>query len=352
MLDKEGLTQEVSVGVTYASLMSAVALFFTGVLIAQYTSFDVSIRVPLVLLIISTFSFIFAATIFSNAATELTVNKLHNVQRYMVYAKNIDELLGLYLFILATPMVLGAVTKDGFLRGVTIAVALVGFTLYSQSKFSVFDDELTPLRKRFFSSLIVVLSFLLYVFQGSHMRRAVDIFAMLALVLVLLLVGLTYAFCKNGKQYNVSTFRHYEDDDADEIAELILSNLRHVKPKTMPKEIIAEKSKLAEPDTIRKLAADKSVTVAEFKGRVAGFAVRDGHKIEEVFTDPDLHRKGIGRQLVAHLEEEIRGDGFKVATHLSTAVDRDFYLRIGYHIESESTQHALGHVYHMQRKLR
>ena len=146
MLDKHGLTQEVSVGVTYASLMSAVSLFFTGVLISQYDAFDASIKVPLVFLIISTFSFIFAATIFSNAATELTLNKLYSVKRYMVYAKNIDELLGLYLFILATPMVLGAVTQDGFLRVVTIVVALTAFGLYSQSRFSILDDELTRTR--------------------------------------------------------------------------------------------------------------------------------------------------------------------------------------------------------------
>src|SRR5687768_8591701 len=129
MLDKDGLTAEVSVGVTFAGLMSAASLFFTGILVAQYSSFDSSIKVPLIFLIVSTFSFIFAATIYSNAGTEITLNRLKLVEKYMVYAKNMVEFLGLYLFVLATPLVVGAVTEDNFLRAVTIIVALTGTAL-------------------------------------------------------------------------------------------------------------------------------------------------------------------------------------------------------------------------------
>src|SRR3990167_8301954 len=112
MKNKYGLNWEVSVGVTFASFMGAVTLFFTGVLISQYKSFDSTIRVPLLLLIIATFSFIFAASIYSNAGAEITAGSTKAVKKYLIYANNIFEFLGLYLFIIATPLVIGSITQD------------------------------------------------------------------------------------------------------------------------------------------------------------------------------------------------------------------------------------------------
>src|SRR5581483_9186734 len=105
MKDKESLRAEIITGVTFATFMGAVSLFFTGLLIAQYTTFDKTIRVPVLFLIISTFSYIFSAAIYSNAGTEVTADDISKVRKYLIYANNIFEFLGLYLFILATPLV-------------------------------------------------------------------------------------------------------------------------------------------------------------------------------------------------------------------------------------------------------
>lgn len=51
------LNWQVASGITFASFMSAVSLFFTGILVSQFHSFDITIKVPLLFLIISTFSF-------------------------------------------------------------------------------------------------------------------------------------------------------------------------------------------------------------------------------------------------------------------------------------------------------
>lgn len=196
------LSSEVQVGVTFASFMSAVALFFTGLLIAQFKSFDITIKIPLLFLIISTFSFIFSASIYSNAGVEITAHRFGAVQKYLSYANNILEFLGLYLFILATPLVIGAVTKDAFLRLASIVIALVGLTLYSQSDFSILHKELHDRKaKLIITLLIVILGFLLYFSQ--HLTQTSKYFGYdyVASALLILMVGITYYFCQRSKQY-------------------------------------------------------------------------------------------------------------------------------------------------------
>ncbi len=202
MKDRSSYNWEVSVGVTFASLMAAIALFFTGILIAQYNSFDDTIRVPLLFLIISTFSYIFAASIYSNASEEITLDHVGNVKKYLIYANNIFEFLGLYLLIIATPLVLGAVTHDNFLRISAIIVALGGLILYSSSNFSMLHKELkSTTLKHVITFMFVALSGLLYFLQYSEQASQYLAYNQVATVLVVFAMGLTFAFCKRSKQY-------------------------------------------------------------------------------------------------------------------------------------------------------
>ncbi|HSX14999.1 MAG TPA: hypothetical protein VLE72_03815 [Candidatus Saccharimonadales bacterium] len=203
---KDTLNWEVSVGVTFASFMSAVSLFFTGILIAQFSSFDSTIKVPLLFLIISTFSFIFAASIYSNAGIEISAGELNLVQKYLEYANNILEFLGLYLFIFATPLVIGAVTHDKFLRFATIAVSSVGIFLYSRSNFSILHKEIkSRLTKQWLTLAIVGLGLGVELSQFvTQDFRFLD-YGYLAAVLLALLIGMTWHFCRTSNQYDDST---------------------------------------------------------------------------------------------------------------------------------------------------
>lgn len=196
------LSYEVEVGVTFASFMSAVTLFFTGLLIAQFRSFDITIKIPLLFLIISTFSFIFSASIYSNAGVEVTAHRFQAVQKYLSYANNILEFLGLYLFILATPLVIGAVTKDSFLRVATIVIALTGLTLYSQSDFSILHKELpNKAHKLLITLMIVLLGLTLYLSQRLTQTSKFLGYDYVASVLLALMVIVTFYFCRRSKQY-------------------------------------------------------------------------------------------------------------------------------------------------------
>lgn len=194
---------EISVGVTFASFMSAVTLFFAGVVIAQYKSFDPSIRVPLLFLIISTFSFIFSASIYSNAGLEVTARKPKLVRKYLVYANSLLEFFGLYLFVLATPLVIGAITADEFLRIATIAVASIGLFAYSQSNFSILHRELRHhALKLLFGTTVAALSMGLYFTQFfAALFDATLLYNSLATVLLLVIGGAATYFCRNSHQY-------------------------------------------------------------------------------------------------------------------------------------------------------
>jgi len=196
------LSYEVEVGVTFASFMSAVSLFFTGLLIAGFKSFDPTIKIPLLFLIISTFSFIFSASIYSNAGVEVTAHRFSAVQKYLSYSNNILEFLGLYLFILATPLVIGAVTKDSFLRIASIVIALSGLFLYSQSDFSILHKEVTNKTHKFFLSLLIIVG-AVALYLSQHITQGNKYFAYdyVATALLLILLVMTYFFCRKSKQY-------------------------------------------------------------------------------------------------------------------------------------------------------
>lgn len=202
MQDKENLRSEIITGVTFATFMGAVSLFFTGLLIAQYNTFDKTIRIPVLFLIISTFSYIFSAAIYSNAGTEVTAGHTSKVGKYLIYANNIFEFLGLYLFIIATPLVIGAVTKDSFLRIATAIVALSGLALYSSSDFSVMHKELkSPSIKHSLTTLLVALTVLLDFSQYFEQRYKFLNYDYLATALLIIITIITVIFCRNSKQY-------------------------------------------------------------------------------------------------------------------------------------------------------
>lgn len=336
---KASLGSELILGVTYASLMSAVSLFFTGILISQYRTFDSSIKVPIIFLIISTFSFIFSATIYSNAGNEITLNKLATVEKHLIYAKNVVEILGLYLFIFATPLVIGAVTRDSFVRSSTVVVALVGFALYSQSRFSTLEKEVTRPEKRLVSTFIFVFALTIYLAQSSHTYEASFIYSGVSVLLILFLAGLTTVFCTNSKQYTPIKVRAFESEDAEPLAKIMKDNLLRARGK-----VDQDESPLR---TIRDLAKKGDVLVAEFNNRVVGMLCLHDNVLSYVVADHTIHRKGVGTALVQSAEEKILESGFSVAEVEANAVDHSFYARLGF---QEVEKHAGGHLL-MRKKL-
>jgi hypothetical protein len=346
MLDKDGLNWEISVGVTFSSLMGAVSLFFTGVLISQYHSFDASIKVPLLFLIISTFSFIFSATIYSNAGTEVTLGKLKTVEKYMIYAKNIVEFLGLYPLILSMPLVIGAVTQDNFLRVTTTLVALVGLALYSQSKFSVLEKQLPSQEKLLYSIVFIVSSLCLYLSQYVTKPLGIFTYSNIGIAVLVLLLGPAVYFSTRSRQYKVISVRPFRAGDLPHLSRIMAATMKRLKSKnpslSLTTEAIAEASSEA---SITKLAKDSHLYVALFGGKAAGVVGLRDNVLTTIFTDPSLQRKGVGRALVDYVEAEALRQGHQ-AIDVHTELDHKFYERLGF-IFIEKDEHGS----HLRREI-
>lgn len=196
MNDKQSLIAEIETGVALSAFLGTVALFFTGILISQLRLFNPSIKVPILYLIISTFSFIFSASVYANAGGEMSRHDVAKVHSYMAMANNISEFLGLYLFVIAIPLVINAITADIFLRLSVAAVALIGLMLYSQSSFSILHRELSGIPKAFYTLLVGALGLALDLAQTHQSDQFV---AAAGLLLGLVLVATLY-FCFNTKQ--------------------------------------------------------------------------------------------------------------------------------------------------------
>jgi hypothetical protein len=307
MLNKEGLYREIDVGVTFASLMSATSLFFTGIIIGQYKSFDPSVRVPLIFLIISTCSFIFSATIFSHAGTEVTLDRAKVVEKYITYAKNIEEFLGLYLLMLAIPMVIGAVTKDSFLRFTTSIIALTGITLYSQSTFSSLQKELSVTKKQFLTLLILALSLILYVSQSLVAKNASFVYLVTAILLLAVMILTTVNFSLRSKQYKTIIINEFSENDAQYLSKIILKNIKKYKSSRYSQEAVSAFRDLSSTDEIVALSKTKQIVTATYDHKIVGFVCLERSEISNLFTDPEVHQKGVGRALIDYTES-VSGD--------------------------------------------
>jgi hypothetical protein len=170
-MDKASTVGEIQAQVTWSGFLGTVSLFFTGILISQIHSFSDSIKVPVLYLIVATFSFIFSASIYANAAGELTRHSTRKVHQYIVIANNISEFLGLYLFVIATPLVINAITQDNFLRVTIPLVAIISLVLYSQSPFSILHREVFGAKKLLISLVFLLLAISVDVSQLNYMSN-------------------------------------------------------------------------------------------------------------------------------------------------------------------------------------
>jgi hypothetical protein len=128
---------EVQIDVSVTSFMIMVSTFFTGLLIASYSSFNNSIRVPVFFLIVSTLSLIFTNIIFANASGEIRAGNADGANKNAIVGNLISEYLGVYLLVISLPLTINAITSDIFLKNSVFIVSVVSLFGYSISPFSI-----------------------------------------------------------------------------------------------------------------------------------------------------------------------------------------------------------------------
>lgn len=187
------LQTQIQTNVGFTSFMTAVVVFFDGLLITSFNSYDVSIRIPITFLIISVFGFLYATIISTNAAGEVTIKQWSLAQRYMLIGDAISEYIGVYFLVISIPLVINIITTDIFLRTVTIASCLGGLAVYQLYGVSLVGRHF-PKGNRFLSFIILFLAGGIFLSQLLHFY-----FAFIALIFICLMIFIAFLAVKRGK---------------------------------------------------------------------------------------------------------------------------------------------------------
>lgn len=142
---------EIAIDVSVTSFMMTVATFFAGFLIASYDSFDNSVRIPMLFLIVSTLAFLFTNVIFANASGEISAGNREGANKHASTGNIISEFLGIYLLVISLPLAINAITDDVFLRAAVFAVSMIALIGYSVSPYSII--------KRYINTVFLRLSY-------------------------------------------------------------------------------------------------------------------------------------------------------------------------------------------------
>ncbi|MBI4150372.1 hypothetical protein HY488_03135 [Candidatus Woesearchaeota archaeon] len=186
-----GLYQsQVQTDVSFTAFMTAVVVFFTGLLLTEFESYDISIKVPISFLIISIFGFLYSTMIFSNAAGEINQGRLAKAKKHLLLGDILSEYLGVYLLIISLPLIINVITTDTFLRGVTVVSSLAGLALYQFSHFSVLEQHFKEGYDVFAAAILL---FAIGLFFAQLFKWY---FAQLSIVFLLFVLYITYLAIK------------------------------------------------------------------------------------------------------------------------------------------------------------
>ncbi|KPY98329.1 GNAT family N-acetyltransferase [Pseudomonas syringae] len=123
--------------------------------------------------------------------------------------------------------------------------------------------------------------------------------------------------------------------DADAISRVVLAALRTSNAKDYPSSVIERVQLSFSPAAIEQLMQQRQVFVASEGHVVRGTASLEGEVVRSVFVDPDRHRQGIGRMLMAELEVVARKAGAARMVVPSSLTAREFYLALGFSVVRE-----------------
>jgi putative acetyltransferase len=135
------------------------------------------------------------------------------------------------------------------------------------------------------------------------------------------------------------TIRAYREGDAPAVGRLIADtygdyNLTFVSPEERgPFLGPFEHARSPDPahrEAIARTIRSEMVFVAEDDGEIVGVLRGRRERLGSLFVRGDRHRRGIGRRLVEHFEQECRRQGMAVIRVAATLYAVPFYLAMGY----------------------
>lgn len=141
--------------------------------------------------------------------------------------------------------------------------------------------------------------------------------------------------------------------DADAISRVVLAALRTSNARDYPVSVIERVQLSFSPSAIERLMQQRRmfVAVAVAGEVVVGTASLEGQVVRSVFVDPDWHRRGVGRLLMAKLERVALETHIGLLIVPSSLTAQEFYKALGFRLVREH-QEGEERTLIMERQLR
>jgi hypothetical protein len=193
--DKSDLISEVGIGVSFSSFMTAVVFFFIGLLLTGKLELQFRLRVPLILLFLSAFGFLYATLIYANASGE-QARRGEKVFDKQVSAGNIlSEYLGLYCLVFSLPITVLGYSPDKILAVILLIIDCAGFYIYHKLGYSIFERYLGKNDMRYLMPLVcIILAFQIGAFIFFYIEAFIPYYIMSGLLMLTIFSLIYYSF--------------------------------------------------------------------------------------------------------------------------------------------------------------
>jgi len=132
--------------------------------------------------------------------------------------------------------------------------------------------------------------------------------------------------------------RNFEPKDATTVCNLIRINDLEIASQSYPKGVITYWDKDLTPDKILEKSRQRICFVAEQDKKVVGYISFLEREIKKLFVLPELHRRGIGRELISKIDEVAKEKSLDKLIVYSTIYGEPFYQSCGFNKIRDSWQ--------------
>lgn len=129
--------------------------------------------------------------------------------------------------------------------------------------------------------------------------------------------------------------RAAQPSDAPAISAVIVAALRISNARDYSPEVIQQVESNFTAARIETLIATRQVLVAMQDQQLLGTASLDGQVVRSVFVAPDLHGQGVGRRLMAAVEQLAHEQGVSELLVPSSLTAQGFYRQLGFTVLRE-----------------
>lgn len=178
------LLEEAQSSISFVNVLFTVSLAVLAITVDQLRE-NLVVGLILFLIVISSFyGSIFYAVVAGNVAR---LGKQRDAERAIQYGNILSEYFGVYLVVVAFPLMVEAVARSTALTYLAVAVNSLGFIFYSIGEFSLISRPIPRRWSRWtFSGLFLALSILLTVGQSEDMELLTTVSAIGVLMLIAL----------------------------------------------------------------------------------------------------------------------------------------------------------------------